>query len=50
MNLPNMLFTVAPQRTGKVADTMYKAGSIKMKAASWRDFFFSEVHNEKGSS
>jgi NitT/TauT family transport system substrate-binding protein len=50
MNLPNMLFTVAPQRTGKVADTMYKAGSIKMKAASWRDFFFSEVHNEKGAS
>jgi len=50
MNMPNMLFTVAPQRTGKVADTMYKAGSIKMKANSWRDFFFSEVHNEKGSS
>jgi NitT/TauT family transport system substrate-binding protein len=50
MNGPNFVYSVAPQRAQKVSETMYRAGSIKMKAASWRDFFFPEVYNEKGSS
>jgi len=50
MNLPNMVYSVAPQRAQKVSETMYRAGSIKMKSASWQDFFFSEVHHDKGAS
>jgi len=50
MNQPDMMFTVSPQRTGKVAETMYQAGSIKMHAKSWQDFFFPEVYHEKGAS
>jgi NitT/TauT family transport system substrate-binding protein len=50
MNLPNMVYSVAPQRAQKISETMYRAGSIKMKSASWQDFFFSEVHHDKGAS
>ena len=50
MNGPNFVYSVAPQRAQKVSETMYRAGSIKMKATSWRDFFFPEVYNDKGSS
>jgi len=50
MSLPNMVYSVAPQRAQKVSETMYRAGSIKMKSSSWQDFFFSEVYHDKGAS
>ena len=43
------VFSATPMRAMKFADIMYRAGSIKMKAESWKDFFFSEVYNLPGS-
>ncbi len=50
MNLPNFVYSVAPQRAQKVSETMYRAGSIKLKSNGWQDFFFPEVHHDKGAS
>ena len=31
------------------ATYMYKAGFIKLEPKSWKDYFFPEIHGEKGS-
>jgi NitT/TauT family transport system substrate-binding protein len=46
---PNFVYSLAPQRTMKLADIMYRGGTIKMKATSWHDFFFQEDWNTPGS-
>jgi NitT/TauT family transport system substrate-binding protein len=33
----------------KFAEAMYRGGTIKNKPASWKDYFFPEVYNLKGS-
>ncbi|MBV8151187.1 MAG: ABC transporter substrate-binding protein [Candidatus Eremiobacteraeota bacterium] len=43
------IFQEAPLRSMAFADIMYKGGTIKTKANSWKDFFFQEVWNQKGS-
>ena len=45
---PDYVFTLAPQKFGKTADFMHRIGTIKNKPASWKDLFFSEVHNLPG--
>lgn len=46
---PNMVFTTTPRNIQKYADFMYEVGSIKVKASSWKDIYFPEVHNLPGS-
>jgi len=49
MSDPNFVYSTAPQQTMKFADIMYRTGTIKNKPASWKDYFFAEVYNTKGS-
>jgi NitT/TauT family transport system substrate-binding protein len=49
LNDPQMLFTTTPQNTLKFADFMYKTGAIKVKPDTWKDLFFPNMHNLKGS-
>ena len=46
---PNLLFTTIPRNIQKYADFMYEVGSIKSKAASWKDIYFPEIHHLSGS-
>lgn len=46
---PDMLFSAAPVGTMKVAEFMARAGYIKPQPASWKDYFFAEVHELPGS-
>jgi NitT/TauT family transport system substrate-binding protein len=46
---PNIVFTTTPRNIQKYADFMHDVGSIKVQANSWKDIYFSEVHNLPGS-
>ncbi|NYZ12484.1 ABC transporter substrate-binding protein [Azospirillum sp. RWY-5-1] len=46
---PDIQFTVAPKNTSKYAEFMHKVGALKNKPASWKDYFFEDVHGEQGS-
>lgn len=46
---PENNFTVTPLRTFVYADELHKLGVIKNRAASWKDYFFDETHNQPGS-
>lgn len=47
---PNFFYGLAPQRTMKLWDIMYRTGAIRqLKANSWKDYFFPDVWNQKGS-
>ncbi|HEX7928223.1 MAG TPA: ABC transporter substrate-binding protein, partial [bacterium] len=46
---PQVTWTTTPQNTMKFAEFMATVGSIKAAPASWKDMFFPEVHNLKGS-
>lgn len=49
LNDPNVKFTTTPQNVMKYADFMYDTHFIKIKPKSWKDLFFPNVHDEKGS-
>ncbi|MGZ5143339.1 MAG: ABC transporter substrate-binding protein, partial [Burkholderiales bacterium] len=49
LNDPEIKITMTPENTLKVADFMQKVGTIKVKASSWKDLFFPEVHSLPGS-
>ena len=49
LNDPENVFTTTPQNVMKYAEFMNKVGSIKEKPASWKDMFFSEIHDKQGS-
>jgi len=49
LNDPEIRITLTPEKTMPVADFMHKTGTLKNKAASWKDLFFPEVHNLPGS-
>jgi NitT/TauT family transport system substrate-binding protein len=46
---PQVKWTMAPEHTMKYADFMAEVGSIKVKPQSWKDLFFPEIHDLKGS-
>ncbi|MGM3185833.1 ABC transporter substrate-binding protein [Musicola paradisiaca] len=46
---PEIDFTTVPQRTYVYADRLYQLGVLKNRAASWKDYFFSEIHDQPGS-
>lgn len=49
MATKDLEYTKVPSSVGKVADFLYKTGSLKTKAASWKDLFFPEAHGLPGS-
>lgn len=49
LNDKDYIFSATPLKAMKFADIMYRAGSIKQKAESWKDFFFPEVYNLPGT-
>ncbi len=46
---PDLRHTIVPLNTIKYAEFMHKIGSLKNKPASWKDYYFPEVHGVKGS-
>lgn len=46
---PGTTWTMAPQGTEAVAAFMNAVGSIKVKPASWKDYFFPEAYDLNGS-
>jgi NitT/TauT family transport system substrate-binding protein len=46
---PQVKWTMAPENTIKFADFMADVGTLKVKAASWKDYFFPEVYDLSGS-
>jgi NitT/TauT family transport system substrate-binding protein len=48
-NKAELRYTLAPEQSGKLSDFLHRTGSLKNKPASWKDFFFPELHGEQGS-
>lgn len=46
---PEMVFSAAPQNLLPAAQFFSRAGYIKQKPTSWKEFFFEEVHDLPGS-
>jgi len=46
---PQVRWTMTPENTMKYADFMAEVGTLKTRADSWKDYFFPEIHDEKGS-
>ena len=46
---PQVRWTMTPENTMKYADFMAEVGTLKAKPESWKDYFFPEIHDEKGS-
>jgi NitT/TauT family transport system substrate-binding protein len=46
---PQVRWTLVPEATMKFADFMAGVGTLKVKAASWKDYFFPEVYDLNGS-
>jgi NitT/TauT family transport system substrate-binding protein len=46
---PQVHWTLVPENTMKFADFMTGVGTLKVKAASWKDYFFPEIYDRKGS-
>jgi NitT/TauT family transport system substrate-binding protein len=46
---PGSIFSVTPQRSMLWADYMHRIGLLKVKPASWKDYFFPAIHDRAGS-
>ena len=46
---PQVRWTLTPENTMKYADFMAEVGTLKTKAESWKDYFFPEIYDQKGS-
>lgn len=46
---PKVKFTMTPEGTMKFAGFMHRIGSLKTMPASWKDYFFGEIHELPGS-
>jgi NitT/TauT family transport system substrate-binding protein len=45
----DMIYTRTPSNVFKIVDFMHRVGTLKNKAASWKDLFFEEAHGLPGS-
>lgn len=45
---PEIRVTMTPENTMKIYEFMHKVGTVKPKAASWKDLYFPEVHHLSG--
>jgi NitT/TauT family transport system substrate-binding protein len=48
-NPSEITFTVTPNRTLMIAETMHKIGLLKTKPAAWTDYFHAGLHGKQGS-
>lgn len=46
---PQVKWTLVPENTMKFSDFMAGVGTLKVKAMSWKDFFFPEIYDVNGS-
>jgi NitT/TauT family transport system substrate-binding protein len=46
---PETRFSLAPLNTEKFADFMVRTGALRHRPASWRDYFFPDLHGYPGS-
>ncbi len=46
---PQVRWTTVPENTMKYADFMSSVGTLKNKPTSWKDYFFPEIYDQKGS-
>ncbi|HKS86292.1 MAG TPA: ABC transporter substrate-binding protein [Pseudolabrys sp.] len=46
---PQVHWTMTPENTMKYADFMSSVGTLKNKPAVWKDYFFPEIYDQKGS-
>jgi NitT/TauT family transport system substrate-binding protein len=46
---PQVHWTMVPENTMKFAEFMASVGRLKAKPESWKDYFFPDIHGEKGS-
>lgn len=46
---PENVFTITPENTMKYADFLSRTGQIKVKPADWKELFFPDIHDLKGS-
>jgi NitT/TauT family transport system substrate-binding protein len=46
---PQVRWTLTPESTMKFADFMAEVGTLKNKPSSWKDYFFPEIYDLKGS-
>lgn len=49
LNNPEVRYGLTPLNTHKIADFMARIGSLKNKPASWKDYFFPDLHDQTGS-
>jgi NitT/TauT family transport system substrate-binding protein len=49
MESPDLKHTIVPLNTIKYAAFMHKVGSLKNMPASWKDYYFPEIHGVQGS-
>ena len=49
LNDPEIRITMTPEQTLPIADFMFRTGTLKNKAASWKDLYFPELYNLPGS-
>ncbi len=49
MNDPEITFTLQPMAMKKIADFMYRIGTVKVRAESWKDIYFPEAEKLGGS-
>jgi NitT/TauT family transport system substrate-binding protein len=49
LNDPEIRITMTPENTMKFYEFMNKVGTVKPKAASWKDLYFPEIHHLPGS-
>ena len=49
VSAPQVHWTMVPENTMKYADFMANVGRMKVKAASWKDYFFPEAYGMNGS-
>jgi NitT/TauT family transport system substrate-binding protein len=43
------IFTAVPENTFKLAEFMHRTGALRAAPASWRDYFFEDLHRLPGS-
>ena len=46
---PQVRWTLTPENTMKYADFMSSVGTLKQKPTNWKDYFFPEIYDQKGS-
>jgi NitT/TauT family transport system substrate-binding protein len=49
MSDPQVRYTLAPERILPFAQFMHQVGTLKTRAASWKDLFFPDIHDLPGS-